>query len=172
MSKYRILAFDKSYQKDNFDCGIEDLNIYLKKYASQDIKRKFAQVFIISPSNSEEIIGFYTLSAFTIQTLSLPLEIAKKLPKYPVPVSLLGRLAVDVNYQKKGIGKFLLADAIKRVIKASEIIGIYALVVSAKNEKVKSFYKRYGFIELLDENNHLFIPLKTAIAISNDLLYF
>ena len=169
MSKYRIFALDKSYQKDNFDCGIENLNIYLKKYASQDIKRKFAQVFIISLSNSEEIIGFYTLSAFTIQTLSLPVEIAKKLPKYPVPVSLLGRLAVDVNYQKKGIGKLLLADALKRVIKASEIIGIYALIVSAKNEEVKSFYKRYGFIELLDENNHLFISLKTAVAISNDL---
>lgn len=168
MSKYRICAFDKSYQKDNFDCGIEDLNIYIKKYASQDIKRKFAQVFIICPLNSEEIIGFYTLSAFTIKTFSLPPEIAKKLPKYPVPVSLLGRLAVDINYQKKGIGKFLLADAIKRVIKASEIIGIYALVVSAKNEKVKLFYKRYGFIELLDENNYLFIPLKTAIAMLND----
>ncbi len=57
MSKYRIFAFDKSYQKDNFNCGIEDLNIYIKKYASQDIKRKFAQVFIICPLNSEEIIG-------------------------------------------------------------------------------------------------------------------
>ncbi|MBL1208723.1 hypothetical protein [Geminocystis sp. GBBB08] len=101
MSKYRIISFDKGYQKDNFDCGIEDLNIYLKKYASQDIKRKFAQVFIIYPSNSEKIIGFYTLSAFAIQTSSLPLEIAKKLPKYPVPVSLLGRLAIDVNYKKK-----------------------------------------------------------------------
>jgi hypothetical protein len=70
MSKYRIIPFDKASQKDNFDCGVDDLNIYLKKYASQDIKRKIAQVFIICPSNSEEIIGFYTFSAFAIQTMN------------------------------------------------------------------------------------------------------
>jgi uncharacterized protein with HEPN domain/uncharacterized protein (DUF1778 family) len=133
------------------------------KYASQDIKRKFAQVFVICPSNSEEIIGFYSLSASAIKISSLPSEIAKKLPKYPVPVSLLGRLAVDKNYQKKGIGGLLLADAIKRVIKASEIIAIYALVVSAKNETAKTFYTHYGFIELLDQNKSLFLPLKTAV---------
>lgn len=163
MSKYNILSLNKTCQKDNFDCGIEELNLYLKKYASQDIKRKFAQVFIICASNSEEIIGFYSLSASSIKASFLPSEIAKKLPKYPVPVSLLGRLAVDKNYQRKGIGNLLLADAIKRVVKASEIIAIYALVVSAKNETAKTFYTRYGFIELLDQNNSLFLPLKTAV---------
>ena len=166
MSKYLIIPFNRTYTRDNFNCGIEELNQYLKKYASQDIKRRIAQIFIILPSNSEEIIGFYSLSASAISVSSLPEKIKKKLPKYPVPVSLLGRLAVDLNYQRQGIGGLLLADAIKRVVKASEIIAIYALVVSAKNETAKNFYLRYGFIELLDSNNHLFLPLKTASNIS------
>jgi hypothetical protein len=97
MSKYRIFSLNKTCQKDNFNCGIEELNLYLIKYASQDIKRKFAQVIVICPSNSEEIIGFYSLSASAIKISSLPSEIAKKLPKYPVPVSLLGRLAVGAG---------------------------------------------------------------------------
>ncbi len=165
MSKYRILLFDKKYQKDNFDCSNEELNLYLKQYANPDLKRRVAQVFVICPSNSEEIIGFYTLSVFSIKVSSMPPQFAKKSPKYPIPVSLLGRLAVDKNYQGQGIGGLLLADAIKRVILASSIIAIYALVVSAKNETAKKFYARYRFIELLENKENMFLPLKTAIKI-------
>lgn len=162
MSNYKIITFDKSYEKDNFDCGNAQLNEYLKKYASQDIKRRIAQVFIICPRNSEKIIGFYTLSASSIKADSLPEKIAKKLPKYPIPVCLLGRLAVDKKEQGKGIGGLLLADVIKRVIKASEFLAIYALIVEAKNETAKRFYLHYGFIEFVDYHNRLFLPLKTA----------
>ena len=162
MSKSQIIPFNKKYELENFDCGIEELNQYLQRYASQDLKRRIAQIFVICPSNSEQIIGFYSLSASLIKVASLPPQMAKKLPKYPVPVCLLGRLAVDKNYQGQGIGGLLLADAIKRVVKASEIIAIYALVVSAKNETAKRFYTRYGFLELLEQNNSLFLPLKTA----------
>jgi GNAT superfamily N-acetyltransferase len=159
MFKYKIIPFDKNYQKDDFDCGIDELNRYLKKYASQDIKRRIAQIFIIIAHNSEQIIGFYSLSAGSIKAESLPEKIAKKLPKYPVPICLLGRLAVDKNYQGKGMGKLLLADAIKRVIKAREFLAIYALVVDAKNESAKMFYLRYGFQKLI--GNRLFLPLTT-----------
>ncbi len=162
MPKYRVLPFNKGYQKDNFDCGIAELNDYLKKYANQDIKRRIAQVFIICSYDSEEIIGFYSLSAGSISFSSLPEKVAKKLPKYPIPVSLLGRLAVHQKEQGKGIGKLLLADAIKRVIKASEFLAIYALVVEAKDERAKKFYINYGFNELIDYPNRLFLPVKTA----------
>ena len=162
MSNYKIIALARGYEKDNFDCGNVQVNDYLKKYASQDIKRRLAQVFIICPQNSEEIIGFYSLSAGSIKASSLPEKIAKKLPLYPIPVSLLGRLAVKKKEQGKGIGGLLLVDAIKRVIKASEFLAIYALVVEAKNETAKRFYFHYGFIELVDYHNRLFLPLKTG----------
>ncbi|HEY9701200.1 MAG TPA: GNAT family N-acetyltransferase [Allocoleopsis sp.] len=165
MCKYRIIPFDNHYKKDDFNCGIDELNQYLKKYANQDIKRGLAQIFIICPEDLEEIIGFYSLSASAIKVASLPEKIAKKLPLYPVPVSLLGRLALSKNYQGKGIGKLLLIDAIKRVIKASQNIAIYALVVDAKNEGAKKFYSRYGFMEIIDDNHRLFLPLKTASSL-------
>ncbi len=164
MSKYRILHWQKNYPRDDFDCGISELNEYLKKYANQDQLRRVARVFILCPQNSDQIIGFYTLSASSIKASSLPEKIAKKLPRYPTPVTLLGRLAVDKNYLKIGIGRLLLVDAIKRVIKASEQIAVFALVVDAKNEQAKVFYSRYGFKKLIDYNNRLFIPLKTALS--------
>lgn len=164
MSSYSIITFNKSYNKDKFDCGNAQLNDYLKKYASQDIKRHIAQVFVICCFDSEEIIGFYSLSAGSIKADSLPEKIAKKFPKYPIPVSLLGRLAVNKKDQAKGIGGVLLADAIKRVIKVSESLGIYALVVEAKNDMAKQFYLHYGFLELLDYHNRLFLPLKNVIT--------
>lgn len=160
-NKYRIILFDKKLNKSNFDCCVDELNKYLQRYASQDIKRRIARVFVICPDNSKDIIGFYSLSASSIKVTSLPSQLAKKLPKYPVPVSLLGRLAVDKNYQGQGVGGLLLADAIKRVIKASETIAIYALLVTAKNETAKKFYLHYGFIELLDQKNTLLLSLKS-----------
>lgn len=156
-----IEPMGKHHDRTTFSCGIAELDRYLKEQASQDLKRRTASVFVAVNGNT--VIGFFTLSATAISRESLPAEIIKKLPKYPIPAVLLGRLATDVLCQGQNIGKALLINAMKRAVLASSTIGMYAIVVDAKNETAKSFYKHFGFIELLDAPMRLFLPLDTIV---------
>jgi len=106
------------------------------------------------------VAGYYTLSQTGINMVELPTEITKKLPKYPVaPATLLGRLAVDRNYQGKGLGEILLMDALHRSSR-NEIASI-AMVVDAKDDNARSFYEHYQFIRFPDYPNRLFLPMTT-----------
>ena len=146
---YFIRALDGDAQTAGFDCGEKALDEYLKHYASQDIKRGVARVFVASPAEQpQEVAGFYTLSAASIAAETLPEKWRKKLPRYPVPVALLGRLAVGQQFQGQGLGSILLADACKRVAAASETLAVAAIVVDAKSPKAAVFYQHFGFIEL------------------------
>lgn len=100
--------------------------------------------------------GFYTLSASSVVLTDLPDNIRKKLPRYPiVAVALLGRLAVDAGFQRRGLGSALLADAMER-LQADTTLGIFALVVEAKDGQVVAWSKRYGFIRFDDRPRTLF----------------
>lgn len=139
-----IVAFNKAQQRQQFDCGIAELNRYLHQQISQDAKRHIAAPFVLLDDN--QIIGFYTLSASSVNVSDLPIELIKKLPKYPlIPVALLGRLAIDKEYQGQGLGDFLLMDALKRSLQLSKQIGIMAVVVDAINKSACRFYQQYGF---------------------------
>ena len=92
-------------------------------------------------------------------------DLARRLPHYPVPVVVIGRLAVDHRNQGLGIGEFLLLDAIRRVEHASNAIGIYAVVVEARNDQVRNFYQRYGFRPFQFSSNRLFLPLQTFVRL-------
>ena len=110
---------------------------------------------------SERIIGYYTLSAASFEKDRLPAELAKRLPHYPVPAVVIGRLAVDQGHQGRGLGEFLLLDAIRRVVRASDVVGVYAVVVDAKNDRALAFYERYGFRSFPSTARRLFLPLRT-----------
>jgi predicted GNAT family N-acyltransferase len=158
MNNSSIVPFDKFQQRKQFDCGIEELNRYLHQQISQDAKRNIAAPFVLLDEN--HIIGFYTLSASAVNVGDLPEKFVKKLPKYPlIPVVLLGRLAIDKNYQKQGLGDFLLMDALKRSSLGSEQIATMAIVVDAINSTAENFYRQYGFEELTE--NRLFLPMQT-----------
>lgn len=144
-----------------FSCGEAALDIYLQRQASQDIRRRVAQVFVATGNDPEEIAGYYSLSAASFAKDELPPGMAKKLPHYPVPAAVLGRLAVDRKYQGRKLGELLLLDAIRRVVHASAAIAIYAIVVDARNEKARAFYQRYGFLNFASEQRRLFLPLET-----------
>ena len=131
-----------------FECGETALDAYLQRYASQDIKRGVARVFVALPVGKSHLAGFYTLSAASIAADTLPEKLRKKLPRYPVPVALLGRLAVSRQAQGKGLGSILLADACKRVAAASETLAVAAIVVDAKSPQAAAFYQHFGFVEL------------------------
>lgn len=103
--------------------------------------------------------GYYTLSAISFARNDMPTEAARRLPRYPIPAALIGRLAVDQRFQGRNYGKFLLINAFERVLRASESIAIHALVVEAKGEAAAAFYARYGFQQLSGSSRRLFLPL-------------
>jgi GNAT superfamily N-acetyltransferase len=105
--------------------------------------------------------GYYSLSAASFQRDSLPAEQAKRLPRYPVPAALLGRLAVDEGMKGKGLGAFLLMDALNRLLLATQTLAIHALAVDAKDEAAAAFYRKYGFIAFPADARRLFLPMAT-----------
>jgi GNAT superfamily N-acetyltransferase len=156
-----IELLGKKHNREDFDCGKELLNNYLKTQASQDIKRKLSACFVVF-ENETIIKGYYTLSNYSIPLSSFPEHIQKKLPKSynSIPTTLLGRLAIDKKYQGKGIGKILLIDALKRCYEISLEIGSFAVVVDPIDEEAENFYKKYDFIKLPDSGK-LFFAIKT-----------
>lgn len=156
---YSIRAFDGNAQTADFDCGEQALDEYLKRYASQDIKRGVARVFVASPAKQPQVVsGFYTLSAASIAAETPPEKWRKKLPRYPVPVALLGRLAVQRQSHGQGIGSILLADACKRVVAASKTLTVAAIVADAKSPQAAAFYQHLGFIELPGQPGRWMLP--------------
>jgi ribosomal protein S18 acetylase RimI-like enzyme len=144
-----------------FSCGEPALDSYLQRQASQDIRRRVAQVFVALGDAPGKIAGYYSLSAASFEKDELPPAVAKRLPHYPVPAAILGRLAVDGADQGRGLGEALLLDAIRRVVRASATLAIYAMVVDAKNDRAVAFYQRYGFRAFASERRPFFLPLET-----------
>lgn len=156
---YSIRPFDHNMQTEDFSCGQQVLDDYLRRYANQDIKRGIARVFVASPVKQPEVVsGFYTLSAASITAETLPEKWRKKLPRYPVPVALLGRLAVSQSLHGQGLGSILLADACKRVAGASKTLAVAAIIVDAKSTQAAGFYQHYGFIELPGQPGRRMLP--------------
>jgi ribosomal protein S18 acetylase RimI-like enzyme len=161
-SELVIEPLNRNHNRGFFNCGVESLDRYLKHQANQDIKRRISRVFVAHvPQDKTKVLGYYTLSTLSIDLSVLPDKIAQKLPRHPIPAALIGRLAVDISTQGKGIGKMLLSNAIKRTLSVSDDIAIYAMVVDAINEEAESFYKRYGFSRLAHSGSRLFLPLKS-----------
>ena len=150
------------HKKDHFDCGKDLLNGYIHKNASQDVKRKLSACFILADENNI-VKGYYTLSSSSIQRDQLPYEIIKKLPgSYTeLPVTLLGRLAVDKAHFGQGIGALLLIDALKRAYFASvQNVGSMAVIVDPIDQEAINFYTKYGFI-LIPDSGKMFLTMNT-----------
>jgi GNAT superfamily N-acetyltransferase len=161
-TKYIISSLEKKHNKQAFECGVDALNLYIKHQASQDIKKNVAVTYVLTEESSDRILGYYTLSSIGIFPGELSSEFIRKLPRYPIlPGVLLGRLAVDENFQGKKIGVNLLLDALKRSLQISYQIGIVAVVVEAKNETAVAFYKKHGFLQLPENDHRLFLPVST-----------
>lgn len=151
------------HDRASFHCGEPSLDAYIRRQASQDVRRRVAQTFVAPGEEPQEIAGYYTLSAASFEKEEMPSELAKRLPHYPVPAAVLGRLAIAQLNQGSGLGEALLIDAIKRVLHASDTIGVYAIIVDALNDSAYSFYKRYGFQAFPSNPDRLFLPLQTFV---------
>ncbi|MEA3239250.1 MAG: GNAT family N-acetyltransferase [Candidatus Bipolaricaulota bacterium] len=171
--RYLIEPFDKNcHNRSAFACGVEPLDLYLQKQIDQDLKRKIAAPFVLLEVGQLkvgqlkvgqlEVLGYYTLSAFSVHLGKLPLDVTNRLPRYPdVPATLLGRLAVDQTFRGKGLGEFLLMDALHRSLKQTGKIAFFAVVVDTVNEDARTFYLHFGFSPFSDRADRLFLPMKT-----------
>ncbi|EKD74400.1 MAG: GCN5-related N-acetyltransferase [uncultured bacterium] len=153
------------HDRKSFDCGVDELNLFLKQHANQNQSKNMSKTYVavvaISADDHKKIYGYYTLSAGHLECEQLPESVKAKLPKYPIPIARIGRLAVDKDYKGQGIGGFLLHDALTNVLSIADKIGVFAVVVDAKNDDAKSFYGNYGFTELQDSELTLFLPINT-----------
>ncbi len=154
-----ISKLDKSHDRKSFDCGNVALNRYIKQLASQILKRSEAVIYVAHNTNDNKVIGYYSLSTCHIQRADDPSLLKKQSPHGYIPCVLLGRLAVDITQQGKGVGSDLLLHTMKTVKRLSETIGIAFIVVDAKDNTAKSFYQSYGFMALSSEPMRLCYPV-------------
>jgi len=151
----------KFHRRSDFDCGVESLNLYLKNTARQNASRYHSQTFVISPSeNLETVAGYYTLTLNTKRSEESPKDYHVP-PEGSVPVALLARLAVDVNFQGRNLGRALLMDALRRCRDVADQVGCVAVEVDALDDNAASFYRKYGFV-VIDERE----PLRLYIAMA------
>lgn len=161
MDSWSIEPLGPDHDRSQFSCGQPSLDRFLKEFAGQNQAKDFSRTYVLVRDDDPCVCGYYTLSAGQIERERLPPKHAKKLPKYPVPVVVLGRLAVDESVKGAKHGRRLLWDALQRSLSAAELIGIYAVFVDAIDEPAAKFYERFGFIPLTDSPLRLFLPFST-----------
>lgn len=141
-----------------FDCGVEALTAYLRRYALTNHLSDSARTYVAC--RGARVVGFYSLAVGSVLHADAPGRVTKSQPRHPVPVMILARLAVDVSEQGTGLGKGLLKDALLRTAQAADIAGIRALLVHAKDAKVREWYMRYDFEPSPTDPLHLFLLMK------------
>jgi len=154
----RIEKLRPDHAIDGFDCGREELNRYLSRYAWANQQAGAAQTYVGLVGDA--VVGYYTLAVGQITREEAPERLTKGLARHPVPVMLLARLAVTLNFKGQGVGKALLRDAMQRTLQAAEIAGIRAFAVHAKDDDAKRFYEKFDFIPSPVDPMHLFVLLK------------
>lgn len=155
---------NSSHDRRAFACGVPVLDRYIREQASQDVKRRLSNCFVAVDRETGAIAAYYTLAASSVPLAALPEIETKRLPHYPLlPATLIGRLAVDINYQGRQIGSALIVDAMQRSIQAAP--ASFALLVDAKDDSAVAFYRKHGFIPLASRPLSLFLPIATALKL-------
>lgn len=149
--------------RSNFYCGKDSLDNYIRKQASQDLKRRVSTVFVLIDEPEFEVLAYYTLSTYTVDITVLDQDFAKGLPRYPLlPATLLGRLAVDNRQKGKRFGELMLVDALKKALNASTQVASLAVIAEALDDSACNFYIKYGFQQFRQNPLKLYLPMKTV----------
>ena len=159
------------HRREAFTCGVDALDNYFHHQVGQDVRKGVACAYVLTPSDDRHVVlGFYTLCSAVVPLIDFPPQTSKRLPRYPnVPATLIGRLAVSAAHRGKGVGEYLLMDALAVSFEQSRKIASAAVIVDAKDEAALKFYRRYGFISFLDAPARLFLPMKTIARLVSAL---
>ncbi|WP_352709096.1 GNAT family N-acetyltransferase [Mesorhizobium opportunistum] len=153
-----------SHDRKAFSCGVPELDHYLREQVSQDVKRRLSNCFVAVDRGVDLVAGYYTLAATSVPIASLPEDLTKRLPRYPVlPAILIGRLAVDTRCQGQRVGSILVVDALQRCAQAAP--ASFALIVDAKDDKAAAFYRKHGFMPFQDRPLSMFLSVATALKL-------
>jgi GNAT superfamily N-acetyltransferase len=158
VNQSRVEKLGRTHLVEKFDCGEQPLNRFLARYAFQNQQANASQTYVGLSGN--DVIGFYTLVVGEVAYDDASDRLKKGLARHLVPIMLLARLAVSLNWQGKGVGAGLLRDAILRSLQAADIAGIRAITVHAKDDNARAFYERYSFIRSPTDPLHLYVLVK------------
>jgi GNAT superfamily N-acetyltransferase len=159
----RIEPLASGHDRAAFDCGNEGLDRYIRTQASQDMRRGVARVFVaVMREEPKRITGFFTLSAAWVVASDLPPDVAKRLPRHPIPAALVGRLAVDRDFARRGLGSILLADAVRKTMAAAETVAMTVVMVDPIDDAARAFYATFGFRGLQGPRKEMFLSLPRA----------
>jgi len=156
-SPYIIELITRQHHTKFFDCGDEDLNLYVKRFATRNTERGFGKTYVAVVRGEKIIRGYYTISTGAVALSAMPSP--SGMPKN-IPLVHIGRLATDLSLQGQGLGSDLLIHALRTSIEVSNKVGAYAVEVYALNNRVRQFYLKYGFTPFSDDELHLFLTMK------------
>lgn len=155
---FPVEALGQHHNRKGFSCGVDPLDRYFREQVTQDIRRRATICYVAVEAATGKVAGYFTLAASSIPLNEMPEALVKKLPRYPsVPVARLGRLAVDTAYRGRQLGAMLLWDAATRAARSE--MGVYALVVDAKDDQAEAFYLHHGFLTFGSMDRQLLFPL-------------
>jgi len=160
-----IELLNARHRREGFTCGEPALDEFLARLAGQQQRRGFGKTYVAVDEDGVTVVGFVTVSAGQVAAENLPAHL--KLPRYPVPMLRIGRLAVSLAHQGQGIGQDLLAFALNLALEFSRRVGLYAVVVDAKHEQAGAFYARLGFQACVDNPLCLYLPIAVLETATN-----
>ena len=146
------------HEVDGFDCGKEELNRFLKRFALAGQQANSAQTYVAA--RGQRVVGYYSLAVGGVEHEAAPERVSKGLARHMIPVMVLARLAIDLREQGRGLGKGLLKDALRRTAAAADIAGIRAVFVIAKDDDARRFYEHYNFDPSPADPHELFLVMK------------
>jgi ribosomal protein S18 acetylase RimI-like enzyme len=148
--------------RERFDSGVPPLDEFLRQFARQNDEKGLSRTYVATRPGEFEVLGYVTIRVGEVACADLPPDTQRGLPRYPVPVLHVARLAVDKRARGIGLGEALLVHALRKALDTAEEVGVWGVEVIAKDEAARSFYRRYGFEPLVDDQLHLYVSVKTV----------
>ena len=153
-----IEKLHRTHNVEQFTCGQPELDRFLIRHALQAQQSNSSQTYVAV--SGSEVVGFYTIVAGEAQHAQAPERVVKGMPRHPIPLLVLARLAVHTKAQGHGIGSGLLLDALGRTLQVADVIGVRALAVHAKDDRAIAFYRHFGFTPSPSDERHMFMIIK------------
>lgn len=158
----RIEKLNRTHAVEEFTCGQPELDRFLIRHALQAQQASSSQTYV--GVSDKTVVGYYTIVAGEVRHADAPERVVKGMPRHPIPLLILARLAVHSDWQGRGIGAGLLLDALGRTLQVADIVGVRSLAVHAKDDAAAAFYRHFGFVPSPTDSRHLFMLIKDIRA--------